>query len=588
MKLAERHRCAICLVVFASAFVGLTVGSYVRESATWDEPQHVVAGYNALRFGDYRTDPEHPPLIRMWAALPLLGMNGIRVDLGKIDASEPGPWVREGQFYFCHETLYLHNDADRLLYAARFMIVLLGVLLGVLLFAWTRELFGFWPAAAVLGLYTVEPNILAHSRLVTTDLGVTCFFFGTMYFLWRTARRVSVGNVAGLVVFFAVAQISKFSALLLCPVVVVLLAARVCRRAEWPGRVAGNGPFRGLGEKSAVAAGIVVAMAVVAWGGIWAVYGFRYAPSASRTWRMDFHNDPLTRQRLPVLAKAVGWVDGHRLAPNAYSEGFLAGQTAAQGRGAFLMGMYRSDGWWWYFPFAFVVKSPVSLLAIFVSGAVVAAMRWRRWLDDTVYLLVPVAAYLGVAMTSKLNIGERHILPIHPFVLVFAGFGLAELWGRQNWRGHVATATVCGLAAIEVGMVCPHYLAFFNVAAGGPLQGQKYLVDSNIDWGQDLKGLKQWMEKRGIEHINLSYFGTADPAYYQIHCTYLGGGPWFDQPLVDDPELPGYVAVSVTNLRGVHFPVDLRDSYKALLAMRPEAVIGYSMYVYRVERPWWP
>ena len=135
--------------------------------------------------------------------------------------------------------------------------------------------------------------------------------------------------------------------------------------------------------------------------------------------------------------------------------------------------------------------------------------------------------------------------------------------------------------------VYPHYLAFFNRFVGGPRHGQEYLVDSSLDWGQDLKGLKRWMDKNNVQHINLSYFGTADPGYYKINCTHLPGAPFFAEQFVKGPELPGYVAVSATNLRGVYFDERWRDFYKPLLEMEPVAVIGYSIYVYRVERPWW-
>src|SRR6266404_4955296 len=245
MNVPERWRSAVALLVFAAVFITLAVSSYTRESATWDEPQHVVAGYNALRFHDYRTDPEHPPFIRMWAALPLLVMDDVKVDLWKIDGTDPSSWATGGQFFFCHDVLYGANDADRLLYLERFMIVLLGVLLGVLLFYWTRELFGFWPAVMVLGLYTVEPNLLAHARLVTTDFGLTCFAFGTVYFLWQAARLLSVGNLCGLVGFFVLAQVTKFSALLLGPIVLALLVVRVCQKKAWPMTLGRSSQVRG-------------------------------------------------------------------------------------------------------------------------------------------------------------------------------------------------------------------------------------------------------------------------------------------------------------------------------------------------------
>ena len=145
----------------------------------------------------------------------------------------------------------------------------------------------------------------------------------------------------------------------------------------------------------------------------------------------------------------------------------------------------------------------------------------------------------------------------------------------------------CLAALLEFASICPHYLAFFNQFVGGPENGHRYMVDSNLDWGQDLKGLKKWMDQYQIHYINLSYFGTADPVYYGIRCTYLPGGPFYDDPLMRNPLLPGYVAISATNLRGVYFLEQARDVYKPLLNSQPVAVIGYSIYVYRVDQPWW-
>src|SRR5438445_7049634 len=116
----------------------------------------------------------------------------------------------------------------------------------------------------------------------------------------------------------------------------------------------------------------------------------------------------------------MAWADEHRLLPNAYSEGLLLGQVKAQKRSAFLAGSYRTNGWWWFFPFAYLIKTPISMLLLMVTGVVLSAVRWRRFLDDTVYAALPLGVFLGAAMTAKLNIGERHILPIHPFALLLA------------------------------------------------------------------------------------------------------------------------------------------------------------------------
>jgi hypothetical protein len=190
---------------------------------------------------------------------------------------------------------------------------------------------------------------------------------------------------------------------------------------------------------------------------------------------------------------------------------------------------------------------------------------------------------LGVlaAVTSKMNIGLRHILPLYPLVFLVAAKAVSELLAGRRKTYSVALVALCLYQFVESARIYPHYLAYFNQLAGGPGHGHEFLVDSNLDWGQDLKGLKEWMDAHEVKRINLSYFGTADPAYYGIECTHLYGAPFFAKGLVGKPRLPGYVAVSLTNLRfGTWY-------FEPLLQREPVAVIGYSIYVYWMDRPWW-
>ncbi len=564
---------AIVLSSFAVVFTTLTVASYTQKSATWDEPQHVTAGYIALTHHDYRTDPEHPPFLRMWAALPLVTFRDIKLDTAVIERVKPSDWAGVGQFYYCHRFMYQYNDADRLLYTARLMIVLLGVLLGVLLFCWTNEWLGFWPAVVTLALYTIEPNILAHSSLVTTDFGSTCFFFGTLYFAWRSCRRPNAKNVAGLTAFFVLANISKFTALMLGPIVAVLLGVAVVR-------------LRTLRFTRAL--GIIGLLAVTTWLAIWAGYGFRYTPSASTTWLFRFQDDALVQQRIPRLGRVVNWIDDHRLLPNAYTQGFLIGQAKAQLRGAFLAGRNSVEGWWYYFPVAFLMKAPVALIILFVGGLVVYVKRWRQLgLENEMFVVLPIVLYLGSAMFARLNIGLRHILPIYPFVLLLAAAAVKELTDAKSKRGWIVLGVLTTFWLFEFGRVYPNTLAFFNQAVGGPRNGYRYLADSNLDWGQDLKPLKKWMERNSVSHINLAYFGTADPAYYHIDCTYLPGTDFPGEQSIEPPQLPGYVAVSATILDGVYLSEQGQAFYKPLRDAEPVADIGHSIRVYWMERPWW-
>ncbi len=563
MNLSNQVRAAIVLSSFALVFIGLTVNSYVRESATWDEPQHLTTGYVALTRGDYRIDPEHPPLLRLWAALPLLPLRDIRLDTRAIDTAPPAAWVGLGQFVFCHDFLYRQNEADRLLYRARFMIVLLGVLLGVLVFCWARDWFGFWPATLALALYTLEPNILAHARLVTTDLGLTCFAFGALYFLWRVTRRLNIGNAAGFIGFFTLAQVSKFSALVFWPVVLVLLAVWGANTRRWQAAV-----------------GLSIALLTASWLTIWAAYGFRYAPSAHPQWLFRFD----THSRSSIAVKLAGWADERRLLPNAYLQGFIHGQFKAQSRGAFFAGRYSTEGWWYYFPAALALKTPLCLLLLGMTGLIWGIVQRRGFLANDLFLLLPAAVYLAVAMTAKLNIGVRHVLILTPVLVLFAAQAGSELrGGSRAWLWW----PLAGLLLFEFYRVSPHYLAFFNSLTGGPSQGYRYLVDSNLDWGQDLKGLKRWMDANQVAHINLCYFGTADPAYYGITCTHLPGAPFFAEAQAGPPRLPGYVAVSATQLQGAYFAEPWRSFYGKLLAHKPVAVIGHSIFIYWQETKWW-
>ena len=547
MNPSHRSANGLVLFVFAVIFVALTVSSYTQKSATVDEPQHLTAGYVALKLGDYRVDTEHPPFLRMWAALPLLGMRNVHCD------TNSAYWLPIKPAPYSHEFLYEKNDADRLLYPARFMIVLLGLLLGAILFLWAQRLYGFWPAVVVLGLYTTEPNLLAHAGLVTTDFGLTCFLFVALYFLWRSMERLTLKTLALFIVFFVLAQISKFSALVLWPMVFVLLSIRVLRNQSWACCLGFVGECRSRTDRALVAGCLFAVLVLVSYAGLWAAYDFRYAPApeGSRLERLLAVSS--MAERVPRLAKWVNWIDNHHLLPNAYTQGFLLGRALAQQRPAYLLGRISDTGWWYYFPVAFLMKTPAALLLLFFGGLALM-MRRNGPGQNAVFLLVPVAGYLCVAMmTVNLNIGVRHILPIYPFVLLIAGKAVAGLWQSRRKILRAALLLLCLFQAEETAFVYPHYLAFFNQLVGGPQNGYRYLADSNLDWGQDLKLLKQWMDKNGVQTINLSYFGHADPAYYGIHGFYLVPIPPFAEGRERGPRLPGYVAVSVQNLLGLSF-----------------------------------
>jgi len=583
MNRNEKLRTAAVLAIFTTLFLALSVASFTRTSATYDESLHLTTGYMEWKYGDYRFDPEHPPFQRMWDALPLFFMSDVHPAPDIADKVDQFNWIGYGQFETAHQFLYKANDADRLLDAGRFMTALLGVLLGILLFCWTREWLGFWPAVAGLAMYSFEPNILAHSSLVTTDFSITCFLFGSAYFLWRLSRRLSVANVAGAAIFCALAVVSKFSAIVLIPIVPVLLAVCIFRQASWTCSVRSVGEMVSQRIRLAAAAIILLLVGLSCWAGIWAAYGFRYAPGANGGWSFDPAQNGAVRGNAPTLAAVVKRIDSTRLLPNAYVQGFLFGQQKSTGRVAYLTGKVSKNGWWYFFPVAFAIKTPTTLIFLFLGGLTLMGFRWRSIAKDAAFVLVPPAIFLVAAMNSNLNIGLRHILPIYPFVILLAAFCSTVMVRSRRQFFRIALILCFCFWLFEFASVYPHTLAFFNQTVGGPANGYKYLADSNLDWGQDLKPLKEWMDQNGVQRINLAYFGTADPLYYHMQCTYLPGSPFFDEALESAPQTPGYLAISVTNLDGVYLTSLERVFYAPLKNRQPVAVIGYSIFVYRLE-----
>jgi hypothetical protein len=561
----------LTLLAFACLFLALQIPVARDQSATWDEPGHITAGYAILAAGDYRVDIEHPPILRIWMALPLMFKQGVQPDLPVIDPARPETIAFTGPFEAGHTFLYKRNDADGILFAARAMVMSVGLLLGVLVYWWVTEAKGQRAATVALALLLFEPNLAAHAGLATTDFGVTTFSFGAVFFLWRANRSWTWVNITAATAFFVLAVFTKFSALILLPILPALLL------------IASPSPRSSKLRQVAILTGALV---LAGWCVAWLVYGLHYEPSRVAGSRIALHAVPAIAQTVPGWTALVSFGDRLHLLPNALGQGFLHAQSLAVSRPAFFAGEYSTQGWWYYFPAAILLKTPIVILLLFGIGVFVAFRRQPS--SFGVFLLIPTATFLAFAMTSNLNIGLRHVLPIYPFMVVLATMGVESVVSNMK-RRDIGTVALVGLAALEFGVVYPHNLAYFNVLAGGPSNGFRYLADSNVDWGQDLERLKSWMNDRHVNHINLAYFGVAEPAYYGIDRTDLWGTtiPGVAPSAMGPPRLPGYVAISVTLLDGVPFGERGRDFYAPLREREPAAKIGGSIRVYWVDAPWW-
>ena len=514
--------------------------SFRRNSATYDEQYHIANGIDFLRTGDPGLIPAHPPLIEVLATLPLLADRNLVVPLRDSASSTVSNLAYSDQLLW-----RLNQNGPSIVARARLPIIVLTLLLAVTVYAWTRELFGPPSALLALTLLTFDPNILAHGNLATNDIGVTCFATLALFAFWRWMIRPTGTRavIAGLTL--GLALVSKFSAVYLIPVVMIILVTDRIWKSTSASR---------LNAKTTLAYLAVIAAA--AYCAIWVVYGFH-----------------------------VGTLKGYPLPAREYLTALQAGTTLiAGGKPSFLLGAYSPTGWWYYFPVAFAVKTPLPTL-ILIGASFVFVYRRGTW-RSTLPLLIPVVIYFAICLASTFNIGYRHLLPILPCLFIFTGQLALIDWKTSRPGAGAVLAMVVWLTIGSV-MIFPHYLTFFNELAGGPDNGYKILVDSNLDWGQDLIGLRKYMAQQNIPSVKLSYHGTADPTAYGVVYEPLPSYPynqWTGDTVPDILLNPpsGVYAISANNLQGLRFKN--HDLYATFRDRKPDAIVGHSIFIYRINR----
>ena len=576
-----RWAAGLVLVAGVALYVTLAVTSMRTKSATFDEAAHLPAGYTYLALRDHRLNPEHPPLIKVLAAAPLLLLD---VQLRPDDEA----WRLRRQWEFGRRFLYRWNDADRLLFWGRLPIVALGALLGAAVFFRARRDWGLPAAALALFLCALSPDVLAHGQIVTTDVGAALFMFLSVVAFERLVDRATPGRLlaAGLAAGAAIA--SKFSMLVLAPILgalglVAVLSADPIRRA-WTRD--GTRDVVGRGRRAAHALLLLAGIAAVALIVLWASYGFASPLSPDPAVESSFDWGRVRGQG-GVVDTLMGAARRLHALPEAYAFGFLRFFRHSEARPTFLLGRLSDRGFWYYFPVTFALKTPLALIALLVLSLLTRRHHPASRRSE-LFLWMPVVLYFVLACTLGLNIGHRHLLPIYPFLFVIAGRCAAHAVVRvPAILSAAAVLLLTGWYGVSVARVHPHYLAYFNELAGGPEGGYRYLVDSNLDWGQDLKGLKSWMDAHGVARVKLSYFGTADPEYHRIACDLLPGQMLPPPREVTREIAPGeVVAVSATNLQGVYLQPGDRPLMERLKAQAPVATIGHSIRIYRAEFAW--
>ena len=556
--------------VLLAAHLALLAASVSRKCATVDEFVHVPSGVYYWQTGDFSLSGLNPPLAKLFAALPVLAMNPkMPIALPPGERAAEYPWAFGRLFMLKNWDAY-----DAMLFRSRATTMLLSVLAGLALFLWARRLTGFWPALLALALYAFEPNVIAHGRLATQDTAMMLLFVVTLAALNGVIERGGWWRVFALGVTLGAACLVKFSGLLLVLAVPLALAACVLFVGGFrlPLAVPGEGRFRGGRPRAswqalvAVVAAVVVALLVIN-----AVYGFsgsfqRVDPSACRSSAMkSLASGPLGVLPVPLPRVFVAGLDGQQA-------------SVEQGESTnYLNGQWSATGWWYYYLEAFALKTPLPVMVLVLAGVVsVFVVPVER---KAAMWVAAATAGLFWAMHSfgaNKQIGLRYMLPLFPLAFMLAGRAalmIPKLSGRARAIGAVALVLLAGWTAADAAVIFPDYLAYFNPLAGGPDGGPRYLLDSNIDWGQDLPALADYLKREGITgRVYMGYFGEVAPELYGI------------KPRNAVPGAIGTVIVSANFLYGMPYGGFKPGDFEWLRLRKPDAIIGHTLYVYRTDQ----
>jgi hypothetical protein len=555
------------------------------QSLTWDEDNHIFAGYESWKTHDFGLNPEHPPMVKFLATLPLLPLH----------LTVPPLQNRffKSESYLDGQQLLFHNGpadgghytAETLVFRARIPTLLFTLAAALLVFFAAREMFNVRAGLIALTFFCFDPNLLAHGAYVTTDMAASCTMFATIYALWRYLQRPTPARLAVVGLAAGLALAAKHSTVLLAPMLVLLLAGELAARA-----ISGRRP-RDLRQTTLPRTTLhfAAALAVITLIGVavlWAFYGFRYAAR------------PTGLTLSPSLADYVGPLAGiqargilfaarFHLLPESYLYGLADVRKMANDMPSFFFGKVYRHGIWYYFPIVFLIKSTLSLLAALALTVFAIARGWLRNARALWFLIAPPALYFAVAMSSHLNIGARHILPVWVFCCVLAGAGLSTLIEHNRRWIYPAAAILIYQAATTV-HASPNYMAYSNEAWGGSTHTYRYLSDSNTDWGQQLIATSAYLRDHHITHCYFAYFVTPVvlPADYGIPCTYLptpdafGAGILPNIPSTIDTAADGPLLISAGDLNYFESGSSVLNPYESLMNVSPSAMIQDGILVF--------
>jgi hypothetical protein len=536
-----------------------------RKSITIDEIAHIPAGYYHLVAGNYTLNNEHPPLVKMWAALPLLFLQPNEPPLASADDADF--YARTGDAF---ANFWAANPIafEAISFWTRVPMIVLTLVLGWLIFVFTKDLAN--PRAGVLAvtLYILEPNILAHGRVIHTDLPAALAYLSFVLALYRYHRLPSLRAALVLGLVTGVALVTKFSLVIVIPLFAVAMST-------WILRAPSRGLTRGEVARHALLAGLIALAAINL------VYRFQRQPivPADIAW---------IKTQTPQYTELV--MNGIRAFSVFFPNYFLFGIYNVvvhnhAGHAGFLLGQYRDTGWWYYFPVVFALKTTLAFLVL-----ALVALLWGSWRlaarreGALLFVVGPVVLYTAIALTSGINIGIRHFLPVFPFLFILAALFLERLLRVTKWRSLAAILVALFIAAMgfETVRVYPDYVSYVNQLRGSQ-PAWKLLSDSNVEWGDDVKAAAAYLLAHGETRVS----GATSAGWLTFR---FFGVDYFDicPPRQKDPVRTKYVAIGASFLNGSTVPgtaelpgTQRQNLFAAYRDRKPEAVFGTSIYLYR-------
>lgn len=540
MKVTRRHFWDSAPVILLLVLFGILLVGARALSLTTDEPLHIAVGYTVLARGKdalwLLPTHGHPPLLNVLEAVL------VYVEKPNLPVEQFPGWTEHDYTKYTQAFILQLFPTERIELISRFPTILMTLLLAGLVYRWGRELWG--NRAGLIGLFVLcfDPNLLAHGRLATTDVGAVALGTLALYFTWRWTIFPSWGKTVAIGLCAGLTMMAKMNGLVWIAAIELLMLFRMFQK-----------PAR---HHSILLAQSISAMAL-SFLLLWAGHGFGWGPV----------------QGLP----------GKYPAPEFWN-GLILQAEFGRNLLTFAWGTTKIGSRWWYFPFAFFLKNPLPLLC--ASGIAVANFL-RSPIPFNRSCFVNVAAfpilYTLVAIVGGMNIGYRHLLPIHPFIYLLVGGGINRLWRtgvNKNWKWGLIL-----LGTWYVGKTLwafPYEIAYFNEIIGGPYNGHHYLVDSNLDWGQSLKALRHWLNDHREWQDEPLYAIGSNPALYTLYGISSHPYRWVDASLLYARFAPphGLHVIGASALQGMG--VGEPDNFDWFRHRKPIARPGIALFVYHV------